>query len=629
MDEYRKYEPIFGSWYLSRSIGKGSFGKVFEITREEFGETYKAALKIISVPQDDEDIRTRMADGADLASVSEYYKSILKEIVNENRIMSRLKGTSNIVSYEDHQIIPHEDGIGYDILIRMELLTPLLDRMIERSLTEQDVVRLGIDICRALELCHKKNIIHRDIKPQNIFISDNGDYKLGDFGISRTMEKTIGGMSKKGTPKYVAPEVFKGDDYDHTVDIYSLGIVLFTLLNGNRGPFLPAPPATVTHNDEEAARMRRFAGEPLPAPANAGEILACIIQKACAYDPSDRYRTASQMRKDLESYLANYSIQSARMPAVSEADHVSSGPTETAADVIVYDSPAAPSAVQASALPQTKKKTFLIAAACLMLAVMACFAGINGCGENRETDHVIDMEIDIADLMTDVTYNGFNGSARMDEPAVDEEKRGQVLDGIENDDDRELMDELLSSIEYTADKNDVLSNGDIVTITATYDEALADQLGVSFAGTEKEITVEGLPEDPEDISSLIGTWEYLATLVKSDSSYEYYDAGFDEAEIVLSSDSTYTITIDGFTSTGKWEKVINPDHGAYDIILSDETVTGEAEGFSSEIGRLYVGSIGSDEELIKLGAEEDEEQITIAENNDGSGESKFHRFIHK
>ena len=306
MDEYKKYEPIFGSWYLGRLIGKGSFGKVFEITREEFGATYKAALKVISVPQDDDDVKSRLAEGTDFQSVSDYYEEILKEIVNENMIMSRLKGNSNIVSYEDHQIIPHEDGIGYDILIRMELLTPLLDRIIARKLDKGEVIKLGIDMCKALEICHKKDIIHRDIKPQNIFISDNGDFKLGDFGIARTIEKTTGGMSKKGTYKYMAPEVFRGEDYGATVDIYSLGLVLYWLLNGNRMPFLPPQPAKVTANDEETAKMRRFRGEPIPAPAEADPMLAYIIQKACANIPEDRYQTAEQMRRDLESYQEGY-----------------------------------------------------------------------------------------------------------------------------------------------------------------------------------------------------------------------------------------------------------------------------------------------------------------------------------
>ena len=389
MDEYRKYEPIFGSWYLSRLLGKGSFGKVFEITREEFGETYKAALKVISVPQDDEDVKARLSGGTDTATISEYYQELLKEIANENRIMTQLKGNSNIVSYEDHQIIPHDDGIGYDILIRMELLTPLVDRMIERNLSKEETIKLGIDICRALELCHRKNIIHRDIKPQNILISDNGDFKLGDFGISRTMEKTTGGMSKKGTYKYMAPEVFRGEDYDSTADIYSLGIVLYMLLNGNRTPFLPQAPARITPNDEEEAKMRRFRGEPLPPPSEADSILSQIILKACMADPKSRYRTATQMRKDLESYLQHYEEKTESTVGLPDE------PVDTEAISSIQTAKTVGGEVTAAAVPRTarqgsavskaaalknavlgsaakdKKKTIALAACAVVAAVLA------------------------------------------------------------------------------------------------------------------------------------------------------------------------------------------------------------------------------------------------------------------
>ena len=93
--------------------------------------------------------------------------------------MSKLKGNSNVVSYENHQVIPHKGGIGWDILIQMEHLTPLNEYTRKHTITRQDVIKLGIDLCKALELCQKYNIIHRDVKPENIFISDAGDFKLG------------------------------------------------------------------------------------------------------------------------------------------------------------------------------------------------------------------------------------------------------------------------------------------------------------------------------------------------------------------------------------------------------------------------------------------------------------------
>ena len=302
---YKQYEPLFGSWRITRQIGEGSFGKVFEIERKDFGVTYRAALKAITVPASESELLEVKADGMDDASVRTYFGSFVEELVREFALMSRLKGNSNVVSYEDHQVIEHPDDIGWDILIRMELLTPLNRYTSTHTVTRQDVIKLGIDLCRALEMCQKFNIIHRDIKPENIFISGMGDFKLGDFGIARTVEKTTSGLSKKGTYTYMAPEVYKGEAYGSTVDIYSLGIVLYRLLNGNRTPFLPAAPAPITHADRENALARRFSGAPLPAPCHAEGRLAEIVLKACAYDPKERYSSPMQMRQELESILYN------------------------------------------------------------------------------------------------------------------------------------------------------------------------------------------------------------------------------------------------------------------------------------------------------------------------------------
>lgn len=303
LNYYKQYEPIFGAWKITRLIGEGSFGKVFEMEREDFGVTYKAALKAITVPANESEVREVMSEGMDEASVRTYFGSFVQDLVKEFALMSKLKGNSNVVSYENHQVIEHRDGIGWDILIQMELLTPLNKYTSTCTVTRKDVIKLGIDLCRALELCQKYNIIHRDVKPENIFISEVGDFKLGDFGIARTVEKTTSGLSKKGTYTYMAPEVYKGEAYGSTVDIYSLGIVLYRLLNGNRTPFLPAAPAVITHSDRENALVKRFSGVPLPPPLYADGRLAEIVLKACAYDPKERYFSPMQMRQELEAIL--------------------------------------------------------------------------------------------------------------------------------------------------------------------------------------------------------------------------------------------------------------------------------------------------------------------------------------
>ena len=237
---------VFEKWIIKHKLGEGSFGTVYEIQREDFGEVYRAALKVITVPQSDAEFQGALDEGMSRAQAEEYFYSVVEDIVREFAIMAKLKGTANVVSYEDHAVIRHKDGVGWDILIRMELLNPLLPYAYQHPMARRDIIRLGIDICKALELCQKYNVIHRDIKPENIFVSDNGDYKLGDFGIARTIERTMSGLSKKGTYNYMAPEVYRGGEYGFSVDIYSLGIVLYRLLNQNRVPFLPQPPEPIT-----------------------------------------------------------------------------------------------------------------------------------------------------------------------------------------------------------------------------------------------------------------------------------------------------------------------------------------------------------------------------------------------
>ena len=301
--EYSVDAAVLDGWNITRLLGEGSYGKVFEIERSEFGQTYRAALKVITVPQSSAEVRSVISEGMSVSQAEAYFHGIVEELMHEFSIMFKLKGTANVVSCEDLRVLEHPDGIGWDILIRMELLHPLLPYVYQHPMARRDIIRLGIDICKALELCQRYNIIHRDIKPENIFISDNGDYKLGDFGIARTIERTTSGLSKKGTYSYMAPEVYAGKEYGFSVDTYSLGLVLYRMLNKNRGPFLPQPPEAITFSSREQALARRMSGEPLPRPFYGEGRLGEIVLKACAFDPKDRYSSPQQLRQELEAIL--------------------------------------------------------------------------------------------------------------------------------------------------------------------------------------------------------------------------------------------------------------------------------------------------------------------------------------
>ena len=310
-EAYRPGAQVLGDWNIVSCLGEGSYGKVFEIERSEFGQTYRAALKVITVPQSSAEVRSVISEGMSVSQAEAYFHGIVEELMHEFSIMFKLKGTANIVSCEDLRVLEHPDGIGWDILIRMELLHPLLPYVYQHPMARRDIIRLGIDICKALELCQRYNIIHRDIKPENIFISDNGDYKLGDFGIARTIERTTSGLSKKGTYSYMAPEVYIGKKYGFSVDTYSLGLVLYRMLNKNRGPFLPQPPEAITYDNREQALARRVSGEPLPRPFYGEGRLGEIVLKACAFDPKDRYSSPQQLRQELEAI--SYEAQDAAL----------------------------------------------------------------------------------------------------------------------------------------------------------------------------------------------------------------------------------------------------------------------------------------------------------------------------
>ena len=184
-------ETGFKDWNIEQCIGEGAFGKVYKIVRKDFGHTYEAALKVIEIPRNQTELRSVCNQGMSKEEVKEYFKSIVENIVKEFALMSKIKGNSNIVSYEDHAVVEKPDGLGWTIYIRMELLTPLYEYAKNVKMTVRDVVQMGIDLCKALEICQKYHIIHRDIKPENIFVSDVGTYKLGDFGIARILERDI------------------------------------------------------------------------------------------------------------------------------------------------------------------------------------------------------------------------------------------------------------------------------------------------------------------------------------------------------------------------------------------------------------------------------------------------------
>ncbi len=294
----QQYGKAFEHWQIRERIGLGSGGKtaVFRLVHSD-AQFAESALKVVNLTA------TRSLPDEFTPSLKREYEAACErcraQAEQEVLMMNALRGRTNIVDYLDHTFVDWEDGgyRGCDMLVRMELLRDLRSEINRRDLTgfqEAEILKIGRDICNALILCHSKHIIHRDIKPENIFFNEDGNYKLGDFGISRILSNTpmSHASTSIGTPQYLAPEQISGT-YDSRVDIYSLGLVLYELSNGGLLPF------AVSRYVTDAEILPRLRGEALPAPRNVRAPLARVIMRACAYRPQDRYQTAQAFLEDL------------------------------------------------------------------------------------------------------------------------------------------------------------------------------------------------------------------------------------------------------------------------------------------------------------------------------------------
>ena len=286
-------------WSIVSTIGGGTYGKVYKAKRTVNGHEFESAIKIVIIPGSEEERQEILSYALTEEDTSKFLKSQVDDADREILLMESLKGNSHVVSIEDHKIILNAETQTYYLFIRMELLIPFAEVDNANTMSVEQKVKLGTDICTALEDCQRHGIIHRDIKPDNIFLSrDKAYYKLGDFGIGRVLSTGQTATMRRGTPLYIAPEVYKCSSYDQTADIYSLGMVLYTLFNNGRAPLTPNKPL-LTSKDLNEAFVKRLSGADLPAPPNAPAEIADVILTACKYDPKQRFQTPVEMRSAL------------------------------------------------------------------------------------------------------------------------------------------------------------------------------------------------------------------------------------------------------------------------------------------------------------------------------------------
>ncbi len=293
-EKLKALEPVFGSWYIESKLAEGKNSQFFKVYRERDNHRDYCGMKVLRFPANEQEI-SDVISSEKYTNVNDYIDALEQHVTNCLNTMMSLRAGKNVVRFDNYQIL-REQSCFYAVVL-MELLTPLSDYVDFDNINSEQVVSLGVDISSALQSFRSVGVVHHGVRPENIYVDIQGNFKLGDFGY-----EIEGISSRREVSPYVAPELFRSDNEDIASDIYALGITMYKLLNDNRTPFLPDFPNPVTWSDRENAFQKSVRGEAFPKAKNADDNLWQIISKATDFNVYLRYGSPSLMGLDLQNY---------------------------------------------------------------------------------------------------------------------------------------------------------------------------------------------------------------------------------------------------------------------------------------------------------------------------------------
>ena len=279
-----------GRYEITGELGRGAMGVVYKALDPTIGRT--VALKTMRLD----------VHGLDA-------QEMVRRFQNEARAAGVLNHPNIVTIYDAGE----QDGIFY---IAMEFIegTTLHELLAEkRVLATEEVLQLTRQICRGLDYAHSNGIVHRDIKPANIMITGNGTVKIMDFGIAKSGGQVTNTGQVLGTPNYMAPEQVKGRQLDGRSDLFSLGVILYEMLTGEK-PFVGQNVTTIIY---KIVNENPITPRDLDVTVHPG--LSAIVTKALAKAPDDRYQTGADLVRDLENYKLAGPVRTGGTAAISPA----------------------------------------------------------------------------------------------------------------------------------------------------------------------------------------------------------------------------------------------------------------------------------------------------------------------
>ncbi len=261
-------------------------------------------VKIISIPASQVQLQALLLTGAyqSEAAARDYFLELAQGIIAESDILCSLSKKEGFLPFEDHQIVPKEQDVGYDVYLLSSYRRTLARHLRKTNMTHLAAINLGLDLCAALTISRQAGYLYADLKPENIFISNDREFRIGDLGFLKLDSLKFTSIPERYISNYTAPEIIDAfSDINPTIDIYAAGLILYQVYNGGTLPFEGRAPS-----------------DALPAPAYADYELADIILKACAPDPKDRWQDPYEMGQALVAYMQRNGVND--IPIVTSAE---------------------------------------------------------------------------------------------------------------------------------------------------------------------------------------------------------------------------------------------------------------------------------------------------------------------
>lgn len=292
MSEPKLISPLLDNFVMGDPVSEHDGVRCCPAMQHDSDKKY--IVKIISIPAERKNLDALLLAGAfsDEASAQQYFRELADGIIGEAEVLQKLASLEGFISYEGWQIEPMEDGTGFDVYL-VGAYRRTLERNFRRDpLTHLGAVNLGLDMCAALAVARRCGYLCVDLKPTNIFVCEDKEYRIGDIGFVKLDSLQFASLPERCLSSYTPPEV--ADAYsalNATMDIYAAGLILYQTYNNGALP--------VIDPDNE---------DPIPAPQYADYEMAEIILKAIATDPSERWQDPIEMGKALVSYMQRNSV---------------------------------------------------------------------------------------------------------------------------------------------------------------------------------------------------------------------------------------------------------------------------------------------------------------------------------